>query len=101
MFQKLRQLICCHENVRRFERDRVYQECMHCLKETPGWRVRGVDMPIAGAGVAVVGGVGLIFTTLAWWKLQRANRVLRAAMRLHDEYMGKLKGTGEHRNSTA
>lgn len=48
-----------------------------------------------------MGGCGIVFAVLAWWRLRKANRVLRAAMRLHDVYMTKMKGTGENGESTA
>jgi hypothetical protein len=33
--------------------------------------------------------VGIVFTLNAWWKIRKAKQVLRAAMIMHDTYMGR------------
>lgn len=60
-------------------------------------------MGIAGAGIVVVGMVGVICAVLTWLRLRRATKLLKAALRLHDQYLEKLKGKeeSEARKSTA
>lgn len=107
---KVRRIMCVlaggHDRLLAFTHDDRWAvlECSRCGHQTPGFGAEqlGGRMQILGVALAGLGLAGMTLNVLAWRKLKRARKILDAASKLHESYIGGIEGRiiGERKDAT-